>query len=260
MEMVKVQRGEFSMGSNDADALWQEKPAHVHVLRHDSWIGRNDVTRSQYLAYCKAMKRPEPELPSYSNRDIEVTGEHPVTMVSWEDANDYATWAGLMLPLEEEWEKAARGEDGRKYPWGDEWDPPLRCNYADASFPVDQLVQHGQRMSQIFEKLGYVWDREHSDGFAFTSPVGSFPRGVSPVGALDMSGNVGQWCADWFVQDIYVRYYGGDFTPPATGETRVARGGGHDDDAKHNRCSCRNGVLPTYKNSALGFRASLRSR
>jgi serine/threonine-protein kinase len=260
IEMVKVPAGEFFMGSDDADAEEQEKPWHKHHLLRDCWIGRTDVTWRQYLAFTKAAHHAEPDEPSWRDRTPKERSDHPVAMVSWEDAGDYCTWAGLALPREEEWEKAARGEDGRRYPWGDEWDPGTRCNFADSSYPVDELTQNGVKLLEIFAKYGIHWDREHSDGFAFTSPVGSFPGGVSPVGALDMAGDVGQWCADFYEEHAYERYARGDTSPPATSDHRSARGGGFDDDARHNRSSARNGLLPVYRNGALGFRVCLRSR
>jgi hypothetical protein len=197
MELVAVPEGEFVMGADDEHAYPTEKPRHLHRLDRPFWIGRNDVTWGQYRAFCAATGRAEPPKPGFWDKLPDTKLDHPVVMVSWNDAKEYASWAGLGLPTEAEWEKAARGTDGRKYPWGDDWIPGSRCNFADASCPLDALGPwNGKMESQVFEENGWKWDHEHRDGHAFTSPVGSYPLGVSPFGALDMAGNVFQWCED----------------------------------------------------------------
>ena len=118
MEMVAVPAGDFVMGADDSDAPDWEKPRHNHPMDHSYWIGRNDVTRGQFKTFCAATGRAEPEKAYFDDKLGGDKDRHPVIMVSWDDAKAYCAWAGLVLPSEAEWEKAARGADGRKYPWG----------------------------------------------------------------------------------------------------------------------------------------------
>ena len=260
MEMVKVPAGEFVMGADDADAYDNEKPRHTHALERACWIGRTAVTREQHLAFLKTTGGPEPDKPYWWDLVPGAKLDVPVVNVSWEDAFGYCFWAGLALPSEAEWERAARGTDGRKFPWGSEWDPGERCNFADASCPLDKINFHGRVASEEFKERGVDWDREHRDGHSFVSPVGSYPRGVSPVGALDMAGNVWQWCADWFDAGAYARYKAGDQTPPAPGKEKVSRGGSFFDAARSCRSAYRVWSAPSYKEANVGFRAVLRPK
>jgi serine/threonine-protein kinase len=255
MEMVSVAKGTFIMGADDPEAVAWERPSHTHSIDRDYWIGRGDVTWAQYLAYCRATRRSEPEKPWFWGHIQGPKDDHPVVEVSWDEARAYCTWARLELPTAAEWERAARGTDGRRYPWGNEWEPGTRCNYADASCPMaDFHIQGMQAAEWIKEQPEDRWDTDHNDGFPFTSPVGNYPTGVSPVGALDMAGNVYQWCEDPFAHSHDLAREG-VFERP---DCRVFYGGSWVDPARRCRSSYHFFDVPTSHNVGIGFRVVLR--
>jgi formylglycine-generating enzyme required for sulfatase activity len=152
IEWVDVPAGEFLYGEHGET---RTLPA-FHIMR-------DPVTVTLYRAYCALSGTPRPTEPPWgSYRD------HPVVNVTWYDAAAFCEWAGACLPTDEQWEKAARGTDGREYPWGNEWDASkCVCSVAPAKA-------------------------------SSTEPVGERPDGASPYGCLDMAGNVWEWCADWY--------------------------------------------------------------
>jgi formylglycine-generating enzyme required for sulfatase activity len=165
--MVLIPAGNFIMGSDTR--MPDEGPQHTVYLK-DYYIDVYEVTNAQYKKFIDATHRRSPS--HFRNRTYPPgKADHPVTEVTWYDADAYCTWAGKRLPTNEEWEKAARGTDGRMFPWGNEFDP------YKANTP--------QR-----------WDLLHQPGD--TMPVGSFPDGVSPYGIYDMSGNVWEWTSSWY--------------------------------------------------------------
>jgi len=193
MVLMEIPAGEFIMGSNTDQK--DEAPRH-NVSLDTYYIGKYEVTVSQFLKFRAATGRTMPEQPEWNNKN-----ELPVVNVKWEDAKAYCDWAGLRLPTEAEWEKAARGTDGRKYPWGNEGSIYL-LNTGNPEHP-----QKG-------------WNK---DGYQDTAPVGSFPEGASPYGALDMAGNVKEWCNDWYDENYYASSPRSNPQGPATGKYHVLR-------------------------------------
>ncbi|MCS6993603.1 MAG: formylglycine-generating enzyme family protein, partial [Anaerolineales bacterium] len=225
MEMVYVPAGEFRMGRETG--YIDERPVHP-VYLDAFWIDRTEVTNAMY-AQCvqQGACKPPMEFSSYSRRpnyyDDPEYANYPVINVSWYQAAAYCEWAGARLPTEAEWEKAARGTDGRTYPWG---------NGSPSCFSVN-----------------YSWC------VGDTSAVGLYPAGASPYGALDMAGNVWEWVADW-----YDRYPGNNDENSDYGtQYRVLRGGSWSGMGRFIRAAFRGRGKPDYWNYVIGFRCALSS-
>jgi eukaryotic-like serine/threonine-protein kinase len=216
-EMVYVPAGEFLMGSEVGNS--DESPEHT-VYLYDYWIYKYEVTNDQYRLCVEENNCIKPR--DTLSFEASGYGNHPVVYVNWRQAKEYCTWAGGRLPTEAEWEKAARGTDGGTYPWGEE---RPTCNLA------------------------------HIPGCGGgTAPVGSFPEGASPYGALDMAGNVWEWVADWYDADYYGRSPDANPTGPGSGDTRVLRGGSWNFYVSFLRSSFRYWYYPDYTNDFNGFR------
>lgn len=230
-EMVLVPAGDFAMGSSNDASDASEGPVHT-VCLDAYYVGRHEVSNAQYQAYVQATGRA----PSEAAPDERLNGpEQPVVGVTWYDARDYCAWAGLRLPTEAEWEKAARGTDGREYPWGNTAPDGTRANYEDA-------------YTEVTGSAG--------DGYEFTAPVGNYPAGASPFGALDMAGNVWEWTADWFDSEYYTVSPGRNPKGPSDSSGRVLRGGSWHYDAGFLRASSRFATYPGKAYYTVGFRCA----
>ncbi len=201
-KMVWVPAGQFEMGSSDGAA--DERPVHRVQISKGFWLSKTPVTIAQWKRYCGETGTALPE------EMLSPTDDYPMWGASWEDAEAYCRYFGLSLPTEAQWEYAARGPQGRLYPWGDRWDSTLCCNE----------------------------DNPGPDGF--NCPVGSHPDGASWCGALDMAGNLSTWCADWYSESYYANSPAVDPQGPETGAERVQRGSyfwGNADDCRSARRS-----------------------
>lgn len=183
MPMVYIPQGEFRMGSTRG--MTDERPLHA-VFLDAYWIDQTEVTNTLYASCMEAGECDEPASRIYL--DDPGYSRHPVVFVSWVDAKDYCAWAGRRLPTEAEWEKAAIWDavlnEQRVYPWGNEYDCKMG-NYDD-EVELDASLMPGKAVN--------------CDGYMRSSPVGSFPEGASPYGALDMGGNVWEWVNDAFIE------------------------------------------------------------
>ena len=237
--LILIPAGTFTMGSERRAA--DEKPMHK-VYLDAYYIGKYEVTNAEYYAFwvSDASRRHTPEnfahLPHIGEWPARAKQfpNHPIVGVSWHDAKAYAEWQGMRLPTEAEWEKAARGYTDRTWPWGNAMEP-----YANTSAAED----------------GY----ENQ-----LAPVGSFPKGKSYYGALDMAGNVWEWTADWYSDVYYWRSLQANDNAsrsakrnppgPDVGSWRVIRGGSYIDALPRCSTTFRFYLYPRLKTSFVGFR------
>jgi len=220
MTMLRIEAGEFQMG-DDESAFRVERPAHL-VQLDEYWMDQSEVSNAQYRLCVDTEACVAPS--SWENPDF--NADDQPALVTWGQAEDYCQWVDGRLPTEAEWEKGARGTDGRKWPWGNEFQHGL------ASLSGD------------------------SDGYGFTAPVGSFPAGASPYGLLDMAGNAAEWVADWYDADYYATSPSRNPAGPSSGEQKVLRssisnaGGG----PEKCRCTARYPADPEHPVWTYGFR------
>lgn len=220
--MALVPAGEFTMGSNLGE---DEKPAH-RVYLDAFYMDKYHVTVGQYAKYLEATGMEAP--PDWDIMSQPRHQKRPVVNVSWFDADKYCKWAGKRLPTEAEWEKAARGTDERLYPWGN--DPPTRLH---ANFGKKSWEDH---MALV--------------------PVGMFEMGKSPYGIYDLAGNAWEWVNDWYDHDYYKKSPAKNPQGPATGKSKVVRGGNWLYVSEFMRSSFRFNAEPSRRQFGYGFRCA----
>jgi len=255
LAFMRIPAGEFLMGSDpkvDKTADQDEQPQRkVHL--DDYWMGKMPVTVAQFRQFVTATAhKTEAERQGYgwhwdgsawqktagadwahpTGPASQAEATHPVVQISWEDAAVFCAWASqvtqreVRLPTEAEWEKAARGTDGRIYPWGKEAPDARRCNF--------------------------------NLNVKSTTPVGKYsPQGDSPYGCVDMAGNVREWCADWYGEEYYKAAPARNPRGPQKGDYRVVRGGSWGNSGRGVRCAYRHRNAPTGMNDREGFRCGV---
>lgn len=241
MTMVYIPTGDFQMGSETG---WSdERPVHqVHL--DGFWVGQCEVTNAAFGRFIlETDYQTDAEQagwgyvwqndqwnrigglnwrhPNRPGEGISAIMDHPVVQVSWHDANAYCQWAGGRLPTEAEWEMAAVGATGWKYPWGNEFDP-TRLNASGSG----------------------------------TVPVGSYETGKSPWGAYDMAGNVWEWVNDWYREDYYASSPSTNPPGPIEADFKALRGGGWDPSGGDSRSADRGFLAPSRQGNTIGFRCA----
>jgi formylglycine-generating enzyme required for sulfatase activity len=222
--MVSIPAGEFTMGSQDGDA--DERPVHKVQLNAFS-IDVYEVTVGQYEEF---LRSGEAHVPlDWNTMNQSRYHKLPVANIDWADAVAYCKWAGKRLPTEAEWEKAARGTDGRLYPWGNDPPTPLHANYG---------------------KTG-------AHNYGALVPVGTLEAGKSPYGVYDMAGNVWEWVSDWYDSDYYKNSPQQNPEGLPTGGFKVIRGGSWNTSARNLRSSDRYWDPPSFRSLYFpGFRCA----
>ena len=258
-EMMCVPTGNFVIGQKTCGYPGCEKEVNGGSVAVDAfWIDRSEVTNAQFSEFVAetgfqtgaehtgasavyGILQPvyvaNWRAPQGSGSSINGKSDHPVVQVNWFAANAYCKWAGGLLPTEAQWEKSARGTDGRLFPWGNDLPDDFLLNAADRNVPA----AHARK--------------EKNDGFRYTSPVGYYPSGDSPYGIHDLAGNVWEWTRSYYVDYPYLPDDSREITrDPAADALIVMRGGCFYDDYGSVRSTMRYGGQAQQSTDGTGFR------
>ena len=220
--MVLVPAGEFTMGSEQGDD--DEQPVHRVVLER-FYLDTFEVTNGRFAKFVAAIQSEPPW--GFADQETPVAqAERPVRWVNWLEATGYCLWAGKRLPTEAEWEKAARGTDGRTYPWGNE--PPTAAHAVFGLKEGDETV----------------------------SPIGNRDAGSSPYGVHDLAGNLYEWVTDWYDDAFYTQSVPSNPRGPVEGTAKVQRGGSYFNSPYRLRSAFRTKSDPTEHDPHVGFRCA----
>jgi formylglycine-generating enzyme len=234
--LILIPPGPFLMGSNEG--LSNERPERMVTLKA-YYIDQYEMTAGRYQKFVESAHRNLP--PTWDGEMAESLGDLPAVGMSWTDAAAYCKWVGRRLPTEAEWEKAARGTDGRRFPWG-----------------------HMQPFVDIANYNRGVWVSDaitlvpvHSGLAGMSVRHGLKEGGKSPYGLFHMAGNAAEWVADWYDREAYQK--GPDVNPtgPSTGEKRVIRGGSWADLPSGLRVTSRVSAEPEFEDRTIGFRCAM---
>lgn len=261
MPMVCVPAGSFIIGMKTCGFTGCAQEVNGGAVNLDAyWIDQTEVTNAMFALFVAqtgfftgAERTGASEVngistpvqgadwrhPQGPGSSIDGKDDHPVVQMNYYAAAAYCNWAGGSLPTEAQWEKAARGSDGRLFPWGNEMPNERLLNAADSSLPVPWA------------------QKDQNDGYRYTAPVGSFPAGDSPYGVEDMAGNAWEWTRSLYKAYPYNPGDGRELqTAPAAGDKVVLRGGGFYDDYGSVRSTLRYGAIPDLSHDAIGFRCA----
>lgn len=234
--MVLIPAGPFLMGSNDG--LPNERPEHTVTLEA-YYIDQYEVTAGRYQKFLESARHNLP--PTWDDEVAQAMGDLPAVGMSWNDAAAYCKWAGKRLPTEAEWEKGARGTDGRRYPWG-----------------------HMQPFVDIANYNRGVWVSEAVTLVPVNSGIegmsvrhGLKEGGKSPYGLFHMAGNAAEWVNDWYDREYYQKSPDKNPKGPETGERKVIRGGSWADLPTALRVTARFSAEPDFEDRTIGFRCAM---
>ncbi len=241
--MLLIPEGCFKMGTDNVgteqfQGFPNESPEHTVCLK-PYYIDQFEVTIALYAKFLEETKYDPPSL--WDDEAVATAGDRPVVGVTWTAAEAYCKWAGKRLPTEAEWEKAARGTDGRRYPWGH-----MQPFVDIANYNRGQWVSYPITLAPVKSGIAGMSVRH-----------GTKQGGRSPYGLYHMAGNAAEWVADWYERDYYSKSPKDNPTGPASGDRKVFRGGSWNDPPRNLRVTARFVAEPSYEDQTIGFRCAM---